>query len=700
MNSYLRNMPRKGISAAADFGDQIVEDRLQQDDDDFQSDVDFYNSNVHADQVAKAEFDAERSFKDKTGDFFMNVLSLPDRLDKAVGIYGTRQKAIKALTGGLSEEHMLASLAGEMLVPDTIDLVTLGLGYIPRRVLLKGPKMVKAFLKSKASRLPKYARKLSDDIPAGAKLASENDVAKMIAEAQNAAKIDAIEAEKVLKAQGKVNVTAQDINTELAQSGKRQFIDEEPLPMNDMADLTLRKANIDPNSTYGLKLKHAASKLPGYIKQNKGGAFYFDYDLFQAEVAKTGGQDGRLFLELFQTEFSRIFANVPTLIDTDLTGKVIVGGQGFKQFDISMMVNSFKPAAELLGLTGHKTLGRMDYSNVHHVAALKGIMGIYDKLGFNSPLLKQVNDRFYKKLKGLGGQSGNFKRLIGGTSDIGSPHYLAHVFLNQAIGKDGRKFFTPEVLARMNADDAFRLAKADELADIIADSAAVAEQAQNVYKAVADATLATEYDDVVRTMANLFDKDLLKMVKTSYGKYNVRVTKGIEEGRYVTRNFDNLIEDVALITRYKGHFPDFDMDKFLFNQGQLDQLRKMHGVFKEMAVNPKVNFMEISGTELSKLLKKRGVTFFEGGVDQKVFPGMDLPDNIKAGMLEKAFFNTAQKQTAMGKAAKTRANKAAQQKYFKRKAEDAKFKKDHETIKTIGIDTGELDEFGNPKYFD
>ena len=68
--------------------------------------------------------------------------------------------------------------------------------------------------------------------------------------------------------------------------------------------------------------------------------------------------------------------------------------------------------------------------------------------------------------------------------------------------------------------------------------------------------------------------------------------------------------------------------------------------------------------------------------------------------MENAFFNTAKKSTAMEKAAKTRAAKAAQQKYFQRKAEDAKFKKDHETIKTIGIDTGELDEFGNPKYFD
>ena len=36
MNSYLKNMPRKGVSAVADFGDQIVEDKLKKDDEDFQ----------------------------------------------------------------------------------------------------------------------------------------------------------------------------------------------------------------------------------------------------------------------------------------------------------------------------------------------------------------------------------------------------------------------------------------------------------------------------------------------------------------------------------------------------------------------------------------------------------------------------------------------------------------------------------------
>ena len=682
-------MPRKGVSA---FAEDMQNDMLEEEQQELDSTINYYNTNIHSDQVANAEFQDQKSFADKTGDFFMNVLSIPDRLDKAVGIYGTRQKAIKALTGGLSEKHVLASLAGEMLVPDTIDLVTLGLGYIPRRVLLKGPKMVKAFLKSRASKLPKFARKTGDAVPAGSKLASDDDIGKMIAKAQEEAKLEAIEAEKVLKAQGKTIPTADDIKTELGTSGKRQFIDTDPLkdlpPTNDMADLTLRKANIDPMSPYGLRLKDAAGRLSGYIRQNKGGAFYFDYDLFRKAVADTTGQDGRLFLELFQTEFSRTFANVPTL----------TGPTGFKNFDISMM-QAFKPAAELLGLT-KGVAGRMDYSNVHHIAALKGLMGIYDKVGFNSPLMRQINDVFYTKLKGLGGQTGNFMRLIGGTSDIGSPHYLAHVFLNQAIGKSGEKFFTPQVLRAMNASDTVRLAKAKELADIIADSAAVAQKAQDVYKAVADATLAVEYDDVVRTMARLTDKNLLTMAKTSYGKYNARVAANIAGGRYVTRNFDTLIEDVALISRYKGHFPDFDMDKFLFNDEQIEQLREMHKVFKEMATNPKVNFQEISGTELSKLLKQRGVTFFEGGVTQKNITGLAIPESVKTSQLEQAFLKTAQKQTAAEKGAKTLARKKATQKYFKTKAEDAKFKKDHETPKTIGIDTGELDEFGNPKYFD
>ena len=595
-------MPRKGVSAVADFGDQIVEDKLKKDDEDFQSEVNFYNSNIHSDQVAKADFDAEKSFGEKTGDFFMNVLSIPDRLDKAVGIYGTRQKAIKALTGGLSEEHVLASLAGEMLVPDTIDLVTLGLGYIPRRVLLKGPKMVKAFLKSKASRLPKWARKADDTVPAGSKLASENDVAKMIAEAQKAAKLDAIEAEQVLMAQGKKpsNITGQDIKDELARSGKRQFVDPDNLPIDDgidfqdLANLELRKAGISPDSPYAKRLRAAALRIPKYVKKTKQGHLYFDYELFKEATKR--GEDGRLFLELYQAEMSRTLKDIETAITSNQSG--------FRNFSIGMM-NKFKPVAQLLGLTGSKTLGRMDMSNVHHIAALKGVMGIYDKVGFQSPLMLKVNDVFFKKLKGLGGMDGNFARLLGMKSDKGSPHYLTHAFLDDAIGRDGSKFFTKQVLADMNASDSYRLLKAAELADIIEDAYKVAQKSQEVYDRVADAALAVDYDEVSATLVRLMDKNLLKLPKLNKVEYNTKVRQGLKTDKYRTDTFDSLIRDIIDIHKAKPIIPDIDFDSLLFDPEAMADLRKTFRLFDEL--NRRYPELEFSGATLDAIMKRNRV---------------------------------------------------------------------------------------------
>ena len=142
MNSYLANMPRKGLSTF------LEEDERRKEEERFDDEVNFSTeTKVNTDKGYKEEFDKDQTFLQKTGNFVNQVLSIPDRLDKAVGIYDTRQSAIKTITGGLSEDHLIAALAGEMLVPDTIDLITLGLGYIPRRVLLKGPKAIKMFLK-------------------------------------------------------------------------------------------------------------------------------------------------------------------------------------------------------------------------------------------------------------------------------------------------------------------------------------------------------------------------------------------------------------------------------------------------------------------------------------------------------------------------------------------------------------------------
>ena len=670
-------MPRKGVSA---FAEDMQNDMLEEEQQELDSTINYYNTNLHTDQVANAEFQDEKSFADKTGDFFMNVLSIPDRLDKAVGIYGTRQKAIKALTGGLSEKHILASLAGEMLVPDTIDLVTLGLGYIPRRVLLKGPKMVKAFLKSRASRLPKYARKVDDVAPAGSKFASDDDIGQMIAKAQEEAKLEAIEAEKVLKAQGKVNVTGQDIKTELGQTGKRQFIDPED-EFVDAADLELRKAKIDANydsKSQFMKMKQYARDelLSKFIVKNPGGAFYFDYDIFRQAVADSRytpkGRDGREWLELFQTPFTSPYTQIPTA-----TGRPF-----FNNYELAEFNKMFKPAAELLDLTGKKTVGRMDFSNVHHYAALKGIMGIYDKLGFNSPMMHKINEKFRKAGIGTGAQEANYGRLVGGTADKDSPHYLAHAFFNDVIGPSGEKFFTKDVLAKMNASDAYRLKKADELVQMVLDSKRVALQAQNVYAKIADAALAVDYADVQKTLARLQDKGLLQMAQVNTKKYDVTIAQNIKAGKYRTKNFDKLIEDIVDVHKYRKDMPDLDLDKILFNEAELGELKRFGKLLEKIDIRFKNE--DVSATKLRKIIEDNGIRLMG---QQSLFS--DLPDMVANSQID-AIFKKIRSQ-------RKRRN------YFRRKTTDAKYAADSDlkvsNTRQDGqfIDTGELDQFGNPK---
>ena len=177
----------------------------------------------------------------------------------------------------------------------------------------------------------------------------------------------------------------------------------------------------------------------------------------------------------------------------------------------------------------------------------------------------KINDVFYKKLKGLGGQQGNFARLLGMKSDKGSPHYLTHAFLDDAIGRDGSKFFTPEVLADMNASDSYRLLKAAELADIIEDAYKVAQKSQEVYDRVADAALAVDYDEVSATLARLMDKDLLKLPELNKVEYNTKVRQGLKNEKYRTDTFDALIRDIIDIHKAKPIIPDIDFDSLLFD---------------------------------------------------------------------------------------------------------------------------------------
>ena len=238
VNSYIANMPRKG------FSQFLEDDERRKEEERFTDEVNFSTeSRVNTDKGYKEEFDRDQTFLQKTGDFVKQVLSIPDRLDKAVGIYDTRQSAIKTITGGLSEDHLVAALAGEMLVPDTIDLITLGLGYIPRRVLLKGPKAIKMFLKFKKSKLPKAA-KGSQAMPGATKLADEADYDAM---SKAVAKRAGIEGQNVDDALSEAGL---DLTVKRDKDG---FIENDITPKGDTR-------NINPDVTIDEKTARRAAQ--------------------------------------------------------------------------------------------------------------------------------------------------------------------------------------------------------------------------------------------------------------------------------------------------------------------------------------------------------------------------------------------------------------------------------------------------------
>ena len=385
----------------------------------------------------------------------------------------------------------------------------------------------------------------------------------------------------------------------------------------DVADESLRKANIDPKSPYYKRLRLAARQVPEFVRRNEDGFLYFDYNLFKDSMRPK--QHGRAYIQLFESDLDTVLK--PTNFAPD-AGK---GTKLFREFDIAEFRETFKPAAELLGLTGKKTLGRMDVSNVHHIAALKGTMGIYDGLGFNSPMFKRVNAAMKESLGGTGAERANLIRLVGGTADKGSPHQLAHFFLDEALGVRGENFFTEEVLLKMSLDDSYRISKARELGKIVADSEKVALQAQEAYKRLADAALATDFKDVQDTLERLVTSKKLGFVKLNNVNYKPIIRETAARGGYNVRQFDELIEDIALIHKAVPTGSPKLIDELLFSP----QLLKSQKSFQKLVtkIEEKFGAQGVSGAQMKKILDAYDVRMQNAGVGQTgLFE--DIPDNL------------------------------------------------------------------------
>lgn len=252
-----------------------------------------------------------------------------------------------------------------------------------------------------------------------------------------------------------------------------------------------------PNVTPQMQaaLTGSLTDIPAY-KNIVGNANIYDYNVIRQLIAGGGiskelgltsrSVTGRDYLERFQTPVT--LGGADKGVDFGI----------FRTENLPKLKETFGPALEALGLPRNA-------AQIHHVAALHAISGIHHRLGYNSQIYREVNNAILAELpnfkKGVGSMSENLMPIIAGSSD--APHNLTHMFYQDILGKDGGKFFTPNVLDGMVKSKAYRLQKATELGKIIAKAEKIASEAQTIYNQLYGQGTSIPIEEIVENMIQI-----------------------------------------------------------------------------------------------------------------------------------------------------------------------------------------------------
>ena len=118
---------------------------------------------------------------------------------------------------------------------------------------------------------------------------------------------------------------------------------------------------------------------------------------------------------------------------------------------------------------------------LHHIGAIKASVGLYDGLQYGSREWNDVTEALLKRYVKLGDVPDNLMPVVGSRTDPGTPHYIAHKYLDDIVGPIGEKFFTPEIRRQMKSNPAERIRIANEYADIVKKSEQIVVQAQEIW---------------------------------------------------------------------------------------------------------------------------------------------------------------------------------------------------------------------------
>lgn len=77
---------------------------------------------------------------------------------------------------------------------------------------------------------------------------------------------------------------------------------------------------------------------------------------------------------------------------------------------------------------------------LHHIMAVKASVGLYDGLQYGSKEWNDVTTLLLNRYVNPGNIPENLIPVVGSRTDIGTPHYITHKYLDDMVGPIGEKF--------------------------------------------------------------------------------------------------------------------------------------------------------------------------------------------------------------------------------------------------------------------
>ena len=400
-----------------------------------------------------------------------------DWVDKQAGIPGTDidvYHARRKILDPLEETHFALGLLGEVFLPDSIDIATAGMSYIPNRFRKLGKVGIKAWAKA-------------------TKRASSAQLIKTVKTKSKLRKLDelldqGLHPNKVADMLFKGEVADWPAGTRIAYK-----------TADDIPEDVLKKWNPPDH------VANVYDYMNGKWKMPNG---QFDIYKFR-ELTGVGGinplREGRKLGELFMTP-----------------GQMGGAGETFSGFKNNPFGHKLFKDRYVKWLKKYKNLQNPDSAiQAHHIAGLYDSLPLYHGLTYDSDEWWELTARLLSNnvrpgvTFDLTKKKGNLMSVIGFSNQLDTPHGVAHLYYKDKLPD----IFTDEVLEEIEISQKARLRVANQFSEVVNKSEDIVRHAMDILDTL-NPNVPQAPQKVLSVLSSLDDKGMLPLNKIK-GKYQI-----------------------------------------------------------------------------------------------------------------------------------------------------------------------------------